>query len=153
MPVLPAARARPITRNREATVSVPDLYVADLTPDEAAAGFAVRPIGHPDGPPATAPAVVYTWGDPSHRLVKTCRREGIVFQLQAFGLRLAGAGPAGWFAERYWPGQYGLAWMLDRLREYMGRPGYRPLIDVRIPPADAIPPTVSCSAPGMPAVV
>jgi hypothetical protein len=120
-------------------VSVPDLFVSDLTPEEAAAGFAVRPVGHPDGPPATVPAVVFTWGDPSHRLVKTRGWDGAVFQLQAFGRRRAGKGdgPVGWYAERYWPARYGLDWVLDRLREYVGRPGYRALIDLSVPTGEA----------------
>ena len=84
-----------------AAMSVPNLFVADLTHDESAAGFAVRPVGDPDRPPATIPAAIYAWGDPSHRLVKTRGREGIVFQLQAFGRRPSAAdspragGPSG----------------------------------------------------------
>jgi hypothetical protein len=118
-------------------VSVPDLFVSDLTPEEAAAGFTVGRVGHPDGPPATLPAVVLAWGDPSHRLVKTRHRDGIVFQLQAFGRGRAGAGtgPVGWFAERFWPGRYGPDWVLDRLREHLSLPRYRALIDVHVPPA------------------
>ena len=45
--------------------------------------------------------------------------------------------PAEWHAERFWPACYGPAWVLDRLREYVGRAGYRPLIDLDVPPADA----------------
>lgn len=121
-------------------MSAPDLFVSDLTAEEAAAGFAVCPVGHPDGPPATVPAAVHTWGDPSHRLVKTRGRDGIVFQLQAFGRPPAGARPLGWYAERFWPGRYGPGWVLDRLREHLGRPRYRALIDLCVPPADADPP-------------
>jgi hypothetical protein len=117
-------------------VSAPDLFLSDLTPDEAAAGFSVCPVGNPDVGPPTVPAVVHTWGDPSHRLVKTRGRDGAVFQLQAFGRPRAGAGtgPVGWYAERYWPARYGPAWVLDRLREHLGRPAYRALIDLRVPP-------------------
>jgi hypothetical protein len=116
-------------------MSAPDLYLSDLTPEEADAGFRVRPVEHPDGLPATVPAAVHTWGDPSHRLVKTRGRDGVVFQLQAFGRRRAGAGtgPVGWYAERYWPGRYGTAWVLDRLREYLGQPRYAALIDLHVP--------------------
>jgi hypothetical protein len=118
-------------------MSAPDLFLSDLTPDEAAAGFAVRRVDHPDGPPATVPAAVHTWGDPSHRLVKTRGRGGeVVFQLQAFGRRRTGAGPVGWHPERYWPGRYGPAWVLERLREHLDRPRYAALIDLHVP-ADA----------------
>lgn len=134
----PAAQAR--TPDREAPLSTPDLYVSDLTPEEAAVGFTLGRVGHPDGPPATVPAVVHAWGDPSHRVVKTRGRDGIVYQLQAFGRRPAG--PPGWFAERFWPGRYGVAWVLDRLREHLGRPRYRALIDLHVPPADGAPPAV-----------
>jgi hypothetical protein len=122
-------------------MSAPDLYIAEITPDEATAGFAVQPIEHPDGPPAGVPVAVHGWGDPAHRLIKTRGRDGVVFQLQAFGRRRSGAGPVGWFAERYWPGRYGIGWVLDRLREHVGRPGYRALIDLHVPPAgyDAVP--------------
>ena len=119
--------------------------MSDLTPEEAAAGFAIGRVGHPDGPPATVPAVVLTWGDPSHRLVKTRHRDAIVFQLQAFGRGRAGAGagPVGWFAERFWPGRYGPDWVLERLREHLGRPRYRPLIDLHVPPVGEDPPAAS----------
>src|SRR5207248_3807326 len=117
-----------------------------LTPEEGAAGFAVRPVGHPDGPPATVPAAVYAWGDPSHRLVKTRGRDGVVFQLQAFGRRRAGSAAVGWHAERYWPGRYGTAWVVDRLREHLGRPGYRPLIDLQVPPTEAAVPALAALA-------
>ena len=73
-------------------MSVQDVFVSDLTAEEAAAGFAVCPVEHPDGSAAVVPAVTHTWGDPSHRLVKTRGRDGAVFQLQAFGRRRAGAG-------------------------------------------------------------
>jgi hypothetical protein len=131
-------------------MSAPELFLSDLTPEEAGAGFSVRRVGHPDGLPTTVSAAVYTWGDPSHRLVKTRWRDGIVFQLQAFGRRRAGAGmgPFGWYAERYWPGRYGTDWVLARLREYVGRPGYRPLIDIQVPPVDVVAP-----APAAPAVL
>lgn len=121
-------------------MSPPDLYLSDLTPEEAALGFSVGRVDHPDGPPATVPAVVHVWGDPSHRLVKTRGRDGVVYQLQAFGRRPAGA--VGWYAERYWPGRYGPAWVLDRLREHLGRPRYRALIDLHVPPADGNPPVL-----------
>lgn len=120
-------------------MSAPLVFDSDLTPEEAAAGFVVRPVGHPDGLPTTVPAAVYTWGDPSHRLVKTRGRDGVVFQLQAFGRRRAAAGSPGWFAERYWPGRYGPGWVLDRLREHLGRPRYAALIDLDVPPAEAAP--------------
>ena len=113
----------------------PDQFPSELTLDEAAAGFAVLSVEHPDGPPATVPAVVHTWGDPSHRLVKTRGRDGrIVFQLQAFGRARRAAGPPRWTAERYWPGGYGTAWVLDRLREHVGRPGYAALVELDVPP-------------------
>ena len=117
-------------------MSAPIVFVPDLTAEEAAAGFAVGQVEHPDGPPALVPAVTRSWGDPSHRLVKTRGRNGgIVFQLQAFG-RQGGTRPLAWHAERYWPGCYGPVWVLDRLREYLGRVNYRPLIDLQVPPAD-----------------
>ena len=53
-----------------------------------------------------------------------------VFQLQAFGRPRSGVGPPGWFAERYWPAIYGPAWVIDRLREHVGRPGYEALIEL-----------------------
>jgi hypothetical protein len=129
-------------------MSTPIMFVPDLTAEEAAAGFDVGQVEHPDGSPALVPAVTRSWGDPSHRLVKTRGRDGtVVFQLQAFGRRHRGAGPAGWHAERYWPGCYGPAWVLDRLREYVGRAGYRPLIDLHVPPATgdaAVPAGAAC---------
>jgi hypothetical protein len=126
-------------------VSVTDLFVAELTPEEAAAGFEVRQVGHPDGRPATVPAAVHPCGDPSHRLVKTLGRDGaVVFQLQAFGRR-TGAGPLDWYAERFWPGRYGPGWVLDRLQEHMGRPRYRALIDLHVPPVNP-----ESSAPAVP---
>lgn len=119
-------------------MSTPTVFLPDLTADEAAAGFDVGHVEHPDGPAALVPAVTRRWGDPSHRLVKTRGRDGtVVFQLQAFGRRAGGAGPAGWHAERFWPGCYGPVWVLDRLREYVGRASYRPLITLDVPPADA----------------
>lgn len=118
-------------------MSAPAVFVSDLTPDEAAAGFVVCRVGHPDGPPATVPVAVYHWGDPAHRLVKMRGRDGhVAFQLQAFGRTRFGAGPLGWFAERYWPARYGTGWVLDRLREHVGRPGYRALIELHVPPGD-----------------
>ena len=42
-----------------------------------------------------------------------------------------------WFAERFWPGCYGAAWVIDRLREYIGRPEYQALIDLHVPSRDA----------------
>jgi hypothetical protein len=121
-------------------MSTPIVFVPDLTAEEAAAGFAVGQVDHPDGPPALVPAVTRSWGDPSHRLVKTRGRDGgIVFQLQAYGRRPDGARPLAWHAERFWPGCYGPAWVLDRLREHFGRPGYRPLIDIHVPPAEGDP--------------
>jgi hypothetical protein len=117
-------------------MSVLGLYLSDVTPDEAAAGFGVCAVAHPDGASAAVPAVVYTWGDPSHRLVKTSGRDGqVIFQLQAFGRR-KGDGPPGWFAERFWPGQYGPTWVLVRLREHIGRPEYAALIELHIPLGD-----------------
>jgi hypothetical protein len=149
---MPVAPARPIDRiipDREAPVSVQDVFVSDLTLEESAAGFAVCPVEHPDGSAATVPAVLHAWGDPCHRLVKTRGRDGAVFQLQAFGRRRAGAGngPLGWYAERYWPARYGTAWVLDRLREYLGRPRYRPVIDLHLPPTDTVPPTAPVPPP------
>jgi hypothetical protein len=127
-------------------MSTPIVFVPDLTAEEAAAGFAVGQVDHPDGPPALVPAVTRSWGDPSHRLVKTRGRDGgIVFQLQAFGRRPDGARPVAWHAERFWPGCYGPAWVLDRLREYVGRASYRPLIDLHVPPADGAPPVPAAS--------
>jgi hypothetical protein len=120
-------------------MSVPDLYLADLTPEEAAAGFVVRPVGHPHGLPTLVPAVTRACGDPSHRLVKTRGRDGVVYQLQAFGRPPSGGRPADWYAERYWPGRYGILWVLDRLREHLGRPRYTPLIDLHVPPDDSQP--------------
>lgn len=117
-------------------MSVPQLFISDLTPEEAAAGFEVRQVRHPDGLPATVTVAVLTWGDASHRLVKTRGRDGIVFQLQAFGRRRARVGPDGWYAERYWPSQYGLGWVLDRLREHLGRTRYAALIELHVPPAE-----------------
>jgi hypothetical protein len=116
-------------------MSAPDLYVTDLSPEEAAAGFVVIPVGASDQPTAA----VYAWGDPSHRLVKTRGRDGIVFQLQAFGLHPRAAGAADWHAERHWPGQYGPGWVLERLREHLGRRGYRPLVELQVPADDAAP--------------
>jgi hypothetical protein len=115
-------------------MSAPDLYVTDLTPEEAAAGFAVCSVGRPDSPTAA----IYTWGDPCHRLVKTRGRDGVIFQLQAFGLHPRAGGQAGWHAERHWPALYGPGWVLDRLREHLGRRGYRPLIELQVP-EDAAP--------------
>jgi hypothetical protein len=124
-------------------MSAPGLYVSEVTAEEEAAGFAVRPVEHPEGLPDAVPAAVHTWGDPSHRLVKTRGRDGqVVFQLQAFGRR-AGAESAGWAAERYWPGRYGPAWVLDRLREHLGRPSYAPLMELSAPPAQADEPTLA----------
>ena len=123
-------------------MSTPDLYLSDLTAEEADLGFVLDRVDHPDGPPATVPAVVYAWGDPSHRLVKTRGRDGVVYQLQAFGRRPGGAGRPGWYAERYWPGRYGVARVLDHLREHLGRPRYRALIDLHVPPDDDNPPVV-----------
>src|SRR5262245_57942537 len=119
-------------------MSTPDLFVSEITPDEIAAGFAVGHVASP-GPPApgrrpTVPAVVHSWGDPSHRLIKTRGRNGqVVFQLQAFGRSRARAGPLAWFAERFWPGQYGPVWVIDRLREYIDRADYQALIDLHVP--------------------
>ena len=127
-------------------MSTPDLYLSDLTAEESDLGFAVGEVDHPDGPPATVPAVVHAWGDPSHRVVKTRGRDGSVYQLQAFGRRPAPAGPLGWYAERYWPGRYGVAWVLDRLREHLGWPRYRALIDLHVPPAGADPAVSAVSA-------
>jgi hypothetical protein len=129
-------------------MSLLDVFEAELTPEEAEAGFAVGPVNRPDGVPGTIPAAIHTWGDPSHRLVKTRGRYGPVFQLQAFGRRRTGtpAGGANWLAERYWPARYGLAWVLDRLREHLGRPQYRPLIDLDVPSAVAGPQTPAESA-------
>jgi hypothetical protein len=126
-------------------MSAPDLFISEITPDEIAAGFSVREVANPDVPaPGRRPtvlAVVQTWGDPSHRLVKTCGRNGrVVFQLQAFGRSRAHAGPVGWFAERFWPGCYGPAWVIDRLREYIGRAEYQALIDLHVPSGDEHPP-------------
>jgi len=127
-------------------MSTPDLYISEITSDEIAAGFAVCPVDNPE-PPApgrrpTVPAVVYAWGDTSHRLIKTRGRNGqLVFQLQAFGRSRARAGPLGWFAERFWPAQYGPAWVIDRLREYIGQAQYQPLIDLHVPsPEEDSPP-------------
>lgn len=117
-------------------MGVPHVFVSDLTPEEAAAGFVVRPVGHPDGLPTTVSAAVHAWGDPSHRLVKMRCRDGIVFQLQAFGRRRAAVGPPGWYPERYWPSRYGPGWVLDRLQEHLGRPRYTALIELQVPPAD-----------------
>jgi hypothetical protein len=125
------------------------LFLADLTPEEKAVGFDVARVSHPDGVPASVLAVTHRWGDQSHRLVKTRGRDGgVVFQLQAFGRRLGGAGALGWHAERFWPGGYGPGWVLDRLREHVGRAGYRPLIELHIEPADDDP-----TAPPTPVVV
>lgn len=123
----------------EARLNASPLYLADLTPEEAAAGFAVRPVAHPDGGPAVVPAAVLVWADPSHRVVKTSGRDGPVFQLQAFGRHPRGPAAPAWYAERYWPARYGIAWVLDRLWEYLGRPGYRPLIPLVVPPAGSPP--------------
>jgi hypothetical protein len=123
-------------------MSTPTLYVADLSSEEAVAGFAVQLVGHPEGLPGKVPAVIYTWGDRSHRLVKTSGRVGIVFQLQAFGRHPLGRSGPGWHAERYWPGLYGTAWVIDRLREHLGRPGYRPLFELVDPPDDTAEPAV-----------
>jgi hypothetical protein len=71
-------------------------------------------------------------------VVKTRGRDGVVFQLQAFGRHPRGPVAAGWYAERYWPARYGPAWVLARLREYLGRPSYRPLIPLAVPPAVAV---------------
>jgi hypothetical protein len=117
-------------------MSLADLYVADITAEEVEAGFVVAQVGHPGGLPVTVPAVVYCCADPSHRLIKTRGRDGIVFQLQAFGRPPSGARPVGWYAERYWPGGYGVGWVLDRLREHLGRPRYRALIDLHVPLID-----------------
>ena len=122
-------------------MSTPDLFVSEITPDEIAAGFAVYHVDNPEGPAPgrrpTVPAVVYSWDDPSHRLIKTRGRNGqIVFQLQAFGRSRARAGPLGWFAERFWPGQYGPIWVIDRLREYIDRLEYQALIDLHVPTRD-----------------
>jgi len=113
-------------------MSAPDLYVADVSPEEAAAGFAVCRLGSAGG----QAAAVYAWGDPSHRLVKTRGRDGIIFQLQAFGRHPRVGGLADWYAERHWPGGYGPAWALARLREHLGRRGYRPLIELQVPAED-----------------
>src|SRR5262249_31003964 len=108
-----------------------------MTPEEAAAGFEVRQVDHPDGPPATVPAAVHACADPSHRLVETRGGDGeVASQLQAFGGGRADFGPLDWFAERYWPGRYGPVWVLDRLREHLDRPRYQALIDLHRPPAE-----------------
>jgi hypothetical protein len=122
-------------------MSTPDLFVSEIAPDEIAAGFTVCHVANPE-PPApgrqpTVPAVVHSWGDPSHRLIKTHGRNGlVVFQLQAFGRSRARAGPLAWFAERYWPGHYGPVWVIDRLREHIDRAEYQALIDLHVPSQD-----------------
>lgn len=127
-------------------MSTPTVFLADLTPDERAAGFTVAQVGHPGGLSVTVPAVTHRWGDQSHRLVKTRGRAGdVVFQLQAFGRRPGGAGALGWHAERFWPGGYGPGRVLDRLREHVGRAGYRPLIELHIAPTDDDPVVVAAA--------
>jgi hypothetical protein len=149
MPVAPASRTD--TFHPESAVNVNDVYLAELTSDEAVIGFTVHSIAHPAGLPVTISAVAYIWGDPSHRLIKTRGRDGIVYQLQAFGRRSTGNGTLDWFVERYWPGCYGPRWVLDRLLEHIGRPGYRPLIELHIPPPD---PVIVCdAAASLPAAV
>jgi|GEM_PF-5845714 len=114
------------------------MFVSEVTADEVAAGFSVRKIRPPNGQlpevGQTALSVIHTWGDPSHRLVKMQGRDGrTVFQLQAFGRPRLGVGPLTWFPERYWPASYGPAWVIDQLREHVGRPGYQALIELHIP--------------------
>jgi hypothetical protein len=95
-PILPL----PLSR---VPVGAPDLYIGNLIWEEET-GFAVRSVGrHPDDPSATVRAAVYSWGDPSHRLVKARERDGADFRHQAFGRPAAGAGPFGGYAERYRP--------------------------------------------------
>jgi len=118
-----------------------DMIVSEVTPDEIAAGFSIREVRHPDGHSpggrATALSVVHTWGDPSHRLIKMLARDGrTVFQLQAFGRPRSGLGPFGWFPARYWPARYGPAWVIEQLREHVGRPGYQALIELHVPTGD-----------------
>jgi hypothetical protein len=114
------------------------MFVSEVTADEVAAGFSVckvrPPNGHLPEEGATALSVVHTWGDPSHRLVKMKGRDGrTVFQLQAFGRPRLAVGPPTWFPERYWPASYGPAWVINQLREHVGRPGYQALIELHIP--------------------
>src|SRR5262245_53561033 len=121
----------------------PDQFATDATDDEVAAGFSVRtdqePDGRTSGGPATGISVMHSWGDPCHRLVKMHGRDGrTIFQLQAFGRPRSGVGPLRWFAERYWPAIYGPAWVIDRLREHVGRPGYEALIELHEPASDEI---------------
>jgi hypothetical protein len=112
-----------------------DKFATEVTADEAAAGFSVCTVRDSDG--MTSLSVIHSWGDPSHRLVKMHGREGrTAFQLQAFGRPRSGVGPPGWFAERYWPAIYGPTWVIDRLREHVGRPGYEALIELHEPAQD-----------------
>ena len=128
-------------------MSAPNLYVAEITPDEILAGFSVRKLLNPDGPQAAVLSVTHTWGDPSHRLVKTRGRDGrIIFQLQAFGRPRSRVGPPEWYAERHWPERYGPAWVIDRLREHVNRPNYKALIDLHIPSGDESWPVVQGSS-------
>jgi hypothetical protein len=124
------------------------MFVSEVTADEVAAGFSVRKVRPPNGQlpeaGATALSVIHTWGDPSHRLVKMQGRDGrTVFQLQAFGRPRSGVGPLGWFPERYWPASYGPAWVVDRLREHVGRRGYQALIELHVPTSEENCPTLS----------
>jgi hypothetical protein len=142
------------TTDPKAIVNVQDVYLADLTSDEAVVGFTVQSVAlRPDGPPVFVSVVAYIWGDPSHRLIKTCFREGIVYQLQAYGRRLSGNGGPEWLAERFWPGRYGPRWVLERLQEHLGRSGYRPLIELHVPAPPSELPVTCDSAVSIPAVV
>ena len=47
----------------------------------------------------------------------------------------------GWLPERYWPGSYGPGWVIEQLREHVGRPGYQALIELHVPAGDESCPT------------
>lgn len=114
----------------------PIVYESEITPEEAAVGFAVEPVETPDGPTPTVPVAALSWGDPSHRLLKTRGRDNeIVFQLQAFGRPRKGPGAVCWRAERFWPGRYGIGWVLARLHEYVDHPQYQALFELAVPAA------------------
>ena len=128
-----------------------DMFVSEVTSDEVAAGFSVREVWHPDrhlpGGRATALSVAHTWGDSSHRLVKKNGRDGrTISQLQPFGRHRSGVGPVGWFPERYWPARYGPAWVIDRLRDHLGRAEYQALIELHVPTDDENDPIPAHSA-------